>query len=90
MSCIFRNIEQIKRKERSEAHLYMSVEVLCDDDLQLHHGPDLIDIDDIKGRFVKLEKEIIYYFPFNRQFKVLKVLSFDALHIYIADTMARY
>lgn len=49
----FRKIEQIKRKERSEAHLYMIVELLTDDDFQLHHGPDLVDSDEIKGRLVE-------------------------------------
>lgn len=45
----FRRLEQQRRKERNEAHLYMTVEVYQDDDFQSHQRADLIDFDDIKG-----------------------------------------
>ena len=52
LSFLVRSLEALRRKERSEAHLFMTVEVFSDDDLQLHHGPDLIDLDEMKGRCV--------------------------------------
>lgn len=44
-----RRLEQQRRKERNEAHLYMTVEVYQEDDFQSHQRADLIDFDDIKG-----------------------------------------
>lgn len=44
-----RRQEQQRRKERNEAHLYMTVEVYQEDDFQSHQRADLIDFDDIKG-----------------------------------------
>ena len=38
----YRRIEVQKRKDRTEALLYFSVEVYRDDDFQQHSGPDLI------------------------------------------------
>lgn len=43
-------METLKRKERSEAHYYMSVEILTDDDFQHHHKSELYDNEEIKGR----------------------------------------
>ena len=40
----------MRRKERNEAHLYMSVDVFLEDDFQGHQGSDLVDFDDIKPK----------------------------------------
>ena len=45
-----RLMETLKRKERNEAHLYMTVEVLTDEDFQLHHKAELYDPEETKGR----------------------------------------
>ena len=42
----------MRRKERSEAHLYLTIEIFTNDDLQMNHGPELIDLDEVKGRSV--------------------------------------
>ncbi|XP_019853744.1 PREDICTED: ubiquitin carboxyl-terminal hydrolase 7-like isoform X2 [Amphimedon queenslandica] len=64
-------VETLKRKERSEAHYYMSVEILTDDDFQHHHKSELYDNEEIKGRF----------------FKILRALPFEVLHTHVAITM---
>ena len=49
-----RHEEAQKRKDRSEAHLYMYINVLLEDVFHSHHGHDLFDIDksqDILRRF---------------------------------------
>ena len=43
-----RHLELQRRKERSESHLYLTVEVYMDDDFVAHRGPDLVDFDDVK------------------------------------------
>jgi len=48
--CIFRELELVRRKERNEAHLYMTVDVYVEDDFQSHQGPDLLDFDDVKPK----------------------------------------
>ncbi len=40
----------MRRKERNEAHLYMSVDVFLEDDFQGHQGSDLVDFDDMKPK----------------------------------------
>jgi ubiquitin carboxyl-terminal hydrolase 7 len=40
-----KRMEQIRRKERNEAHLYMSVQVLLEDSFDGHQGNDLYDPD---------------------------------------------
>ena len=53
--CSFpRRLESLRRKERSEAHLYLTVEVYLEDDFQGHTGPDLVDFDDIRPRWAAL------------------------------------
>lgn len=41
----YRRIEAQKRKERNEAHLYMTVNVVLEDMFESHHGHDLFDLD---------------------------------------------
>lgn len=38
-----RRLEAQKRKERADAHLYMSVQVLTEDNFYGHQGNDLVD-----------------------------------------------
>ena len=42
--------EMQRRKERSEAHLYMSVDVYLEDDFQGHQGSDLVDMEEVKPK----------------------------------------
>lgn len=49
-SWIFRRLETLRRKERSEAHLYLTVEVYQEDDFQSHQGADLVDFETAKPR----------------------------------------
>ena len=44
--------EMQRRKERSEAHLYMSVDVYLEDDFQGHQGSDLVDMEEVKPKSV--------------------------------------
>ena len=48
-----RHLELQRRKERSESHLYLTVEVYMDDDFVAHRGPDLVDFDDVKHTCVR-------------------------------------
>ena len=43
-----RRVELAKRKERSEAHLYLTVSVYTEDDFSQHQGIDLVDFDNVK------------------------------------------
>ena len=45
-----RRLEAQKRKERTEAHLYMTLQVASEDDLYGHQGNDLCDYDKMKFR----------------------------------------
>ena len=45
-----RRLETQKRKERNEAHLYMNVQVLVEDDFCGHQGNDLFDSDKVNLR----------------------------------------
>ncbi|CAI8053204.1 Ubiquitin carboxyl-terminal hydrolase 7 [Geodia barretti] len=51
-----KRLEQQRRKERNEAHLYMTVEIYQEDDFQAHQRADLIDFDDVKGGYIKCLK----------------------------------
>ena len=50
LSC--RQVELLRRKERNEAHLFMSVEVYTEDDFQSHQGSDLLEFEDVKEKCV--------------------------------------
>ena len=47
-----RRVEQQRRKERNEAHLFITVEIYQEDDFQCHQRADLIDFDEVKGGYV--------------------------------------
>lgn len=47
---ICRRLEAQKRKERTEAHLYMNIQVVTDDNFNGHQGNDLFDGDKINFR----------------------------------------
>lgn len=51
-----RRLESQKRKERSEAHLYMSVQILLEDDFCGHQGNDLYDSEKTSTRTFKIKK----------------------------------
>lgn len=40
-----KRLEQVRRKERNEAHLYMNINVLLEDNFEGHQGNDLYDPD---------------------------------------------
>jgi len=50
-------MEQIRRKERNEAHLYMSVQVLLEDSFDGHQGNDLYDPDRALYRVFRIRKQ---------------------------------
>lgn len=51
-ACSCRQVELLRRKERNEAHLFMSVEVYTEDDFQSHQGSDLLEFEDVKEKCV--------------------------------------
>ncbi|XP_064406140.1 ubiquitin carboxyl-terminal hydrolase 7-like [Halichondria panicea] len=63
--------EMQRRKERSEAHLYMSVDVYLEDDFQGHQGSDLVDMEEVKPK----------------TFRILKISSFSVFHQSLANTL---
>ncbi|CAG0888119.1 unnamed protein product [Darwinula stevensoni] len=48
-----KRMETIKRKERNEAHLYLAVQVLTDDDFCGHQGPDLFDPEKVQDHALR-------------------------------------
>lgn len=42
----------LRRKERNEAHLFMTVDVYTEDDFQSHVNSDLLDFDDVKPKYL--------------------------------------
>jgi len=52
-----KRMEQIRRKERNEAHLYMSVQVLLEDSFDGHQGNDLYDPDRALYRVFRIRKQ---------------------------------
>ncbi|XP_071796700.1 ubiquitin carboxyl-terminal hydrolase 7-like [Asterias amurensis] len=55
-----KRLEAQKRKERTEAHLYMTLQVASEDDLYGHQGNDLCDYDKMKFREFRLLKTATY------------------------------
>ena len=49
-------MEQVRRKERSEAHLYMTINVLLEDSFDGHQGNDLYDPEKAMYRVFKIKK----------------------------------
>lgn len=52
-----KRLEQIRRKERNEAHLYMQVNVVLEDEFQGHQGNDLFDQDKAQFRGFRVRKQ---------------------------------
>jgi len=52
MFLVFRQLEAQRRKERTEAHLYMNVHVLLEDAFFGYQGNDLFDPDRVQYRYV--------------------------------------
>ena len=52
-----KRMEQIRRKERNEAHLYMSVQVVLEDSFDGHQGNDLYDPDRVQYRVFRVRKQ---------------------------------
>lgn len=52
----FRRLEAQKRKERTEAHLYMTIQVVSNDNFYGHQGNDLFDPDRVNYRTFKVKK----------------------------------
>jgi ubiquitin carboxyl-terminal hydrolase 7 len=50
-------MEQIRRKERNEQHLYMTVQVLLEDSFDGHQGNDLYDPDRALYRVFRVRKQ---------------------------------
>ena len=52
LCCGYRQLEAQRRKERTEAHLYMNVQVLLEDVFFGYQGNDLFDPDRVQYRYV--------------------------------------
>uniref|UniRef100_A0A146KS22 Ubiquitin carboxyl-terminal hydrolase 7 n=1 Tax=Lygus hesperus TaxID=30085 RepID=A0A146KS22_LYGHE len=52
-----KRLEQIRRKERSEAHLYMNVHVVLEESFEGHQGNDLFDQDRAHYRVFRVRKQ---------------------------------
>ncbi|KAK3717321.1 hypothetical protein QZH41_011551 [Actinostola sp. cb2023] len=53
-----KRLEVQRRKERTESHLYITVEVLTEDQFCGHHGPDLFDFDKVRFKLFKVLKSL--------------------------------
>lgn len=53
-----KRLEQIRRKERSEAHLYMTVQVVLEDSFDGHQGNDLFDPEKAHYRVFRVKKQM--------------------------------
>ncbi len=51
----------LRRKERSEAHLYMTVEVYLEDDFRGHQGSDLVDMEEVKPKLGSLRSIVLLH-----------------------------
>lgn len=51
-----KRMEQVRRKERNEAHLYMTINVLLEDSFDGHQGNDLYDPERALFRVFKIKK----------------------------------
>lgn len=51
-----KRMEQVRRKERNEAHLYMTINVLLEDAFDGHQGNDLCDMERAPYRIFKIQK----------------------------------
>ncbi|XP_060521700.1 ubiquitin carboxyl-terminal hydrolase 7 isoform X3 [Cylas formicarius] len=51
-----KRMEQVRRKERNEAHLYMTVQVVLEDQFDGHQGNDLYDPEHAQFRIFKIRK----------------------------------
>ncbi|KAF4524831.1 hypothetical protein B566_EDAN014313 [Ephemera danica] len=56
-----KRLEQVRRKERNEAHLYMTVQVLLEDSFEGHQGNDLYDPDKANFRQFRVRKQMILH-----------------------------
>jgi ubiquitin carboxyl-terminal hydrolase 7 len=52
-----KRLEQIKRKERNEAYLFMTVNVLFEDSFDGHQGNDLYDQEKVLYRIFRVRKQ---------------------------------
>lgn len=77
-----REIEAIKRKEKNEAHYFMTVNIISDEQFGGHQGSGLIDPDCISFRFVDMAYLGINKF---RTIKARKDLSWAKLKVKLAD-----
>lgn len=73
-----RRLEAQKRKERTEAHLYMNIQVVTDDNFNGHQGNDLFDGDKINFRNFKVKKsatvlEFMHMLADNMKYPVTQI-----------------
>lgn len=74
-SLFCRRIEAQKRKDRTEALLYFSVEVYRDDDFQQHSGPDLISDNPPTTTFKVLKTDSLEAFKVDLAEALVRVLA---------------
>ena len=52
-----KQLEIVKRKEKTESHLYMTVRILFEDSFYGHQGNDLCDLDKVTFQEVRVKKQ---------------------------------
>lgn len=75
---LFLFIKQIRRKERNEAHLYMTVNVLLEDAFDGHQGNDLYDPEKANYRVFRIKKqatvqELLQILAENFNYKIAQI-----------------
>lgn len=55
-----REIENIKRKEKQDTHLFMAVTIITDEQFDGHQGPGLLDPDCVSFRSVKVRRDLTW------------------------------
>ena len=67
-----KQMEIVKRKEKTESHLYMTVRILYEDHFYGHQGNDLYETD--KGMYEKFVRKRALLKKYQSQSKVIKVM----------------
>ena len=75
-----KQMEIVKRKEKTESHLYMIVRILYEDNFYGHQGNDLYESDKVTYQEVRVKKQVI---------SLLKLHNVIALSAFFSKTAPR-
>ncbi|KRY78994.1 Ubiquitin carboxyl-terminal hydrolase 7, partial [Trichinella pseudospiralis] len=78
---LMKDVEALRKKEKSEAHLFCTVSVLSDDDFEGHQGPDLINVEqaDRVSRKFRVRRTMIFsdvYAFMAREYQLTPLVQF--------------